>query len=87
MQKIKKKIAFSASFGISKLPEEKKADFKKYLSEFKSISVREDAGKKIIEDLTGRKDIEVLIDPTMLLKSDEWDKVNSRPKQLDQLKK
>ncbi len=82
----KKKIAFSASFGISKLPEEKKADFKKYLSEFKAISVREDAGKKIIEDLTGRKDIEVLIDPTMLLKSDEWDKVNSRPKQLDQLK-
>ena len=49
---------------------------------FKAISVREDKGKEIIEDLTGRKDIEVLVDPTMLLTSDEWDKVAKRPEQL-----
>ena len=80
------KIAFSASFGISKLPNNKKVYAKKYLEKFKIISVREDSGKKIVEELTGRDDIEVLVDPTMLLSADEWNKVSKRPKQLDTLK-
>ncbi len=76
------KIAFSASFGINELPEEYKENTKKALSTFRAIAVREDRGKEIVEELTGRKDIEVLVDPTMLLKEEEWDKVSKRPKQL-----
>lgn len=82
----KKKISFSASFGISVLPEEYKEKTKRELLKFKAISVREEAGKKIAEELTNRKDIEVLVDPTMLLSSEEWDKVSKRPEQLDDIK-
>lgn len=76
------KISFSASFGINELPEDKKEFARKNLETFKAISVREETGKKIVEELTGRKDVEVLVDPTMLLSAEEWDKVSKKPKQL-----
>lgn len=76
------KISFSASFGISKLPDQYHEKVRKELSTFKAISVREDVGKQIVEELTGRTDVEVLVDPTMLLTADEWDKVSKKPKQL-----
>lgn len=70
-----KRVAFSASMGVSDLPNEVKDKYKYYLSGFKSISVREDSAKKIAEALTGRKDIEVLADPTLLLTANEWSKI------------
>ena len=79
------KISYASSFGISKLPEEYSKLFKDNLNDFKSISVREDKGKEIIEKLTNREDIEVLIDPTMLLEAHEWEKVEKRPKQLNNI--
>ena len=77
-----KRISFSASFGIGKLPEQYNEKLKNALENYKAISVREDAGKKIIEDVVGRKDVEVLVDPTMLLTADEWNKVAKKPEQL-----
>ncbi len=77
-----KRVAFSASFAISKLPEEFRDFGREKLNDFKAISVREDAGKRIAEDLTDRTDIEVLVDPTMLLTDKEWDKVSKKPEQL-----
>ena len=77
-----KRISFSSSFSISELPKQYYKKVKKELSKFKAISVREDAGKKIIEDVVGRNDVEVLVDPTMLLNADEWDKVSKKPKML-----
>lgn len=75
-----KRNSFSASFGVNDLPEECTEKFQKELKKFKNISVREDRGKEIINDLTGREDVEVLLDPTMLLDVDEWDKVVRKPK-------
>ena len=77
-----KRISFSASFGISNLPEQYNEKLKKALKDYKAISVREDAGKKIIEEVVGRKDVQVLVDPTMLLSAEEWDKVAKKPEQL-----
>lgn len=77
-----KRISFSASFGISKLPDEHKERVKKELEKFKNISVREDAGKSIIDELLPKRDVEVLVDPTMLLTAEEWDKVSKKPRQL-----
>lgn len=77
-----KKIAFSASFGVNDIPDKMKKKVGKSLKKFKAISVREEAGKKIVEELTGRTDVEVLIDPTMLLTADEWDKVSKKPTML-----
>lgn len=80
--KPEKKIAYAASFGVNDIPEKAKTDVSVSLKEFKAISVREDSGKKIVEELTGRTDVEVLIDPTMLLTADEWDKVSKKPTML-----
>lgn len=77
-----KRISYAASLGVNQIPEANEEIVKKEISKFKSISVREDRGKEIIENLTGRKDIEVLIDPTMLLDSKEWEKVSKKPIQL-----
>lgn len=74
-----KRIAYAASFGVSKIPEEKKSQYIKYLSEMKAISVREEAGAKIVKDLTGR-DAEVLIDPTLMLDKVDWISVARKPK-------
>ena len=77
-----KRNSFSASFGINEVPKEMVEYYKKNLLGLNNISVREDTGKKIIKDLTGRTDVDVLVDPTMLLTAEEWDKVSRKPVQL-----
>lgn len=74
-----KKISFSASIGTDSLPDYAAESYKENLKNFKSISVREFSAKKIIEDLTGRRDIEVLVDPTLLLTKEDWDYVSRKP--------
>ena len=75
----KPKIAFSASFGVSNIPDNKKWIYKKYLPKFNSISVREDRGKELVKELAKRDDAEVLVDPTMLLDGKEWDVILRKP--------
>lgn len=84
--KNKKKIAFSASFGVDNISEHLKEDYIKGLNNLDYISVREEAGKDIVEELTGRKDVEVLVDPTMLLTKNEWKKIAKKPKNLNEEK-
>lgn len=74
-----KKIAFSASIGVDKLPDDAIDKYQQYLKNYKSISVREESAKRIVEDLTNRKDIEVLVDPTMLLTAQEWEALSQKP--------
>lgn len=66
-----KKIAYSTSFGVSVLPKQLHKHAKKFLNRIEHISVREDSGKMLVKQLTGR-DIPVVCDPTMLLTADEW---------------
>lgn len=72
-----RKIAFSASFGVDAIPYDQR--IVDCLNDFKAISVREEAGAKIVEELTGRE-ATVLVDPTMLLTKEEWRKVAKKPK-------
>lgn len=78
----KKRISFSASFGVDSIPTSKIKYTSKMLKTFKAISVREYSGRKIVEKLTDRNDVEVLIDPTMLLTDAEWNKISKKPKML-----
>lgn len=80
--KSKQKVCFSPSFGLSELPNEWKEHFRNALKTFPNISVREEAGAKIVKELTG-KTAEVLIDPTLMLKKEEWIKIESKPENLD----
>lgn len=76
------KVCFSPSFGASYLPEEWRIHFAEALRNFPNISVREDAGSKIVKQLTG-KDAEVLIDPTLMLSKEEWMKIEAKPKDVN----
>lgn len=72
-------FSYAASFGIDEIPEAYREAVAAGLKHIKHISVREDAGKKIVEDLTGRADAQVLVDPTMLLTCQDWDRVIAKP--------
>lgn len=66
-----KRVAYAPSFGISSIPDEFKENYKNWLFDMKSLSVREEAGAKIVKNLTGR-DADVLIDPTLMLSKEQW---------------
>ncbi|WP_286312476.1 polysaccharide pyruvyl transferase family protein [Romboutsia ilealis] len=66
-----KRISYAPSFGVYDIPESERKNYKKWLSEMNYISVREEAGAKIVKDLTGR-DVPVVIDPTMILTKEKW---------------
>lgn len=81
-----KNISYAASLAVDSITDNFVDLFKNGIKNIRNISVREDKTKDILIDLTKRKDIEVLIDPTMLLTSEEWDKVSKKPRQLKNIK-
>ena len=67
----KKKISYSPSFGMSEIDNEFKEDYKKNLSDFHALGVRELKGKEIVKELIGQEAF-VAVDPVMLLSKDQW---------------
>lgn len=67
----KKKISYSPSFGLASVPDDKKENYRKNLSDFGALGVREMEGKRIVNELTG-KEAAVNIDPVMLLTKEQW---------------
>ena len=71
---VEKRIALAPSFGVSVIPEKFVERYSQWIKEMKYISIREEAGARIIYDLTG-KTVPVLVDPTLILSREEWLKV------------
>ena len=67
----KKKIAFASSIGLSSISKEAKDIFKKYLSKFDFIAVRETQAYDLLNNLLEQK-IDVVLDPTLLLCKEDW---------------
>lgn len=80
------KIALAASFGIDELEKQYEEKVGNALDKFNIISVREEQGKKIIEKILNRNDVEVILDPTMLIETEKWDKVMTKPIMMEILK-
>lgn len=72
----KKKIAYVASFGKSKLDDSEVNITKEYLRKYDAISVREDAAVKIVNDLGYPACC--IIDPTLQIRKEEWLKLASK---------
>lgn len=72
-------ISYAASFGTNTIAKNKKSRYAKYLKRMKTISVREEKGKELAQGLTGRSDIFVHIDPTLLLTAEEWMQIEKKP--------
>lgn len=64
------KIAYSSSIGRECVEQDEYDEMKLLLRSYKSISVREDSAKKIIENM-GYK-VTQLVDPTFMLNKEEW---------------
>lgn len=76
-----KKNSYAASIGATSLVEDGKEAMKKALASFKGeISVREETAKKLLSYELGIEST-VVLDPTLLLTKDEWEKV-AAPKTL-----
>ena len=74
-----KKIAYAPSFGakdISKFAKNPQR-YAEYLRTFSSLSIRERNGQQWLQKLTGRKP-ELLLDPTLLLDSADYDLIASK---------
>lgn len=68
------KISFSASFATDAIPNKYRELYKTFLREYSAISVRERKGVEIVKDLTEKK-AEVVLDPTLLLKGEEYNDI------------
>ncbi len=77
------RIAIAPSFGVSELPDSRKEIFKEWIASIPHLSVREDAGAKIIRELTGR-DAAVLLDPTFGLTAEQWLSFAKKPENCPQ---
>lgn len=75
----KKKNSISASISQNTLTDEQSSLFKKYLSDFANISCREQQGSNLIKNVI-HKDVVTLMDPTLMLTSNEWDVVAKKPR-------
>ena len=66
------KASYAASFGTSEIPEKMKKKYNYFISKFDYLSCREEAGVKLVKQLTGRT-AQVVCDPTLLMTAKEWE--------------
>lgn len=74
----KKRIAFAASIGRESIDEWEKPLMRNALSMYSAISMRETSGVAILNSL-GFSDVELVLDPTLMLTKNEWSKIASMP--------
>ena len=67
-----RRAAYASSIGTDSVNPKYRGRVSFYLSKFSHIGVREESGVKALTNLTGRKDIRQVVDPTFLLSSDDW---------------
>lgn len=74
------KISYASSVGTDTIPEDLKPQYKKLLSRYAHISVRENSGAELIRNLVNKK-ATIVLDPTLLLNREQWNQI-ANPKRL-----
>ena len=69
-----KRISYAPSIGRDFIPAYNRRKMKKYISEIPHLSVRENAGARLISELCGR-DATLVLDPTLLHTKEDYDKL------------
>lgn len=80
------KISYAASMGVENINKNQSEMFRDRLSSFNAISVREQSVKQILQPLIN-KEIEVVLDPTLLLHRKEYEELEQKPKNIDKNEK
>ncbi len=76
--KCSKKISYAASIGSLDIASNEKDKLIYNISNFDSISVREESAKEFLDELIPLKDIYTVLDPTLLLTRIEWENLINR---------
>lgn len=71
-----KKVSYAPSLGINNIDFALTDEIKTLLNSFRYISIREQEGKDKLSQIIN-KNIEVVLDPTLLLNSGDWDEISS----------
>lgn len=69
-----RKISYAASVGLSEIQQSEKVEFSENLNQMNVVTVREKSAKELLQPLTD-KDISLVLDPTLLMKKEEWVKL------------
>jgi hypothetical protein len=67
-----KKYSYAASFGADRLETDEAVEYVRKLADFDMLTVREPGGVDILRQYAGRDDVQVAIDPTLLLDKEQW---------------
>lgn len=81
-----KNVSFAASIGLNSIPNDSMYIYRNIINNFSKISVREEKAKEILNTIKEEK-INVILDPTLILERDIWNKVMKKPKNLKEGKK
>lgn len=71
VEESKLKVSYASSFGVKKIPFYQINRTRNYLNRIQYISTRENSGRDIVKELTG-KEVPVVVDPTLLFDEKEW---------------
>ena len=77
-----KRVAYAASIAIPELPEKVIENYRQKISEMAHVSVREREGCNLVEELTGKRPLQV-VDPVFLLLPEEWRELAKPPTWFD----
>lgn len=75
-------MSYAASVGVDNLTDVQKEKFREVLKNYKAISVREKSAKELLQPLSNKK-LEVVLDPTLLLDKSEYEKIEKKPKNIN----
>ncbi|MDD7585162.1 MAG: polysaccharide pyruvyl transferase family protein [Coriobacteriaceae bacterium] len=78
----KRRIAFSASIGREEIDDWEIPLMRDALAKYYAISMRETSGVELVKRL-GFSDVQLVLDPTLLLSRESWGKIATHPKQID----
>lgn len=67
-----KKISYASSIGHHHFSDSEKLEVKNLLYDFTTISTRENDGQKKLSEILPDREIQHVLDPTLLLSKDEW---------------
>ena len=76
------KISYATSLGVSKYPYYCRSSAAQFWKRMNHISVREEQGKKIIQDICNVP-VEVVVDPTYLLTKEKWEELLPKKQVID----
>lgn len=68
----KKGYTYAASFGMTSIPQKMFSDYQRRINNFCSLLIREEEGVELCKQM-GREDAKYVLDPTLLLKGEEYD--------------